>query len=281
MFPIQPARSRNATPHPRAQPLPAPTGATQVIAISEISWLLSATQAPHAVYGVGWCLFQGLSILGKELLVCFASASFLKTGICLYFQRGRTIVWELRKPRFGSSFWESLPGWPRNDIVPLPQFLTSKTRIVAALTERCAGRTQSNIHEVFEYHGWEGRGAQKHIQWQIYVSFTVICMSCSLCHASSIDPKIKNSMGASKEQDSFLKWVRWHANPLIVWLSIVLHFLMDKAKKQVEQVWMSPSYDTSDNGMCDSVIKQNCTSRSSTWGSYTMGGKKKKLIKGT
>lgn len=30
VFPIQPARSRNATPHPWAQALPAPTGATQV-----------------------------------------------------------------------------------------------------------------------------------------------------------------------------------------------------------------------------------------------------------
>lgn len=43
-FPMQPARSRNTTTHPRAQPLPAPTGATQVIAISEIGCALSATQ---------------------------------------------------------------------------------------------------------------------------------------------------------------------------------------------------------------------------------------------
>lgn len=40
---------------------------------------------------------------------------------------------------------------------------------------------------------------------------------------------------------------------------------MDRAKKQVEQVWMIPNYDMSDNGMCDGVIKQSCASRSPTW----------------
>lgn len=69
--------------------------------------------------------------------------------------------------------------------------------------------------------------------------------------------------------------MRWHANLLIAWLRVILCFLMDRAKKQVEQVWMTPSYDMSDTGMHGGVIKQNCTFRSSTWGSYSMGRKKK------
>lgn len=218
---------------------------------------------------------------GKGVSRVFCHCLVFKTTYLLVFPEGKDngVGHEEAKVQFvvlRKSSWVTLK-WHS---VSVPQFPTSKMRIVAALTERCAGRTQNNIYEVFEYHSREGRGAQKHIRWQIYVSFTVICMSCSLCHASSTDLKIKNSMGASKEPDSFLKWVRWHANPLIVCLRVVLFFLMDRAKKQVEQVWMTPSYDMSDTGMCDGAIKQNCTSRSSTWGSYTMGGKKKKWIKG-
>lgn len=56
---------------------------------------------------------------------------------------------------------------------------------------------------------------------------------------------------------------------------------MDRAKKQVEQVWVTPSYDVSDSGVCDGVIKHNSAARSSTWVSSTMGGKEKKLIQGT
>lgn len=105
--------------------------------------------------------------------------------------------------------------------------------------------------------------------------------TCSLCHASSVYPKIQNAVGASKEPDSFLKWVRWHANPLIAWLRVALCFLTDRTKKQVEQVWMIPSYDMGDTGMCDGIIKQNCTSRAPPGVVSTMGWKEKKLIKGT
>lgn len=102
-----------------------------------------------------------------------------------------------------------------------------------------------------------------------------------MCHSSSTDPKIKNSVGASKEPDSFLKLLSWCVNPLMVWLRVVLCLLMDRAKKQVEQVWVTPSYDMSDSGMCVGIIKHNSASRSSTWFSRTMGGKQKKSIKGT
>lgn len=38
---------------------------------------------------------------------------------------------------------------------------------------------------------------------------------------------------------------------------MILFFLMDGAKNQVEQVWMTPSYDMNNTGMCGCVIKQN------------------------
>lgn len=56
---------------------------------------------------------------------------------------------------------------------------------------------------------------------------------------------------------------------------------MNRAKKQVEQVWVTPSYDASDSGVCDGVIKHNSAARSSTWVSSAMGGKEKKFTQGT
>lgn len=46
-------------------------------------------------------------------------------------------------------------------------------------------------------------------------------------------------------------------NPLIAQLRELLFFLIDGAKNQVEQVWMTPSYDMNNTGMCGGVIKQN------------------------
>lgn len=71
------------TPHPRAQPLPAPTGATQVIASPERGWAWSTTQALCVVCMAGWCLSNGLSMLEKEILVWFVSVFQKRVFMCV------------------------------------------------------------------------------------------------------------------------------------------------------------------------------------------------------
>lgn len=91
----------------------------------------------------------------------FVSVSSSKTCICMYFQRGRTIA-------EGAKVWlvilrKSSRVTVMSHRISVPQFPASEMGIGAALTERCAGRTLRNSYEVFEYHSWEGRGAQSHI----------------------------------------------------------------------------------------------------------------------
>lgn len=67
------------TPHPRAQPLPAPTGATQVIASPERPFLIHHSGSLRGLRGrvmpVQWLIHAGK---GKGLLVGFVCVSFQK-----------------------------------------------------------------------------------------------------------------------------------------------------------------------------------------------------------
>lgn len=95
---------------------------------------------------------------GRSFL-CFINVSFLKhVFTCVSRGKGRRCGAEEAKVWFVSlkkSSWVILK-WHG---ISVPQFSLSKMSIVAALTERCAGRTHNNIYEVFEDHILEGRGA--------------------------------------------------------------------------------------------------------------------------
>ena len=103
---------------------------------------------------------QWLIHTGKGVSCVFCQCLIFKNMYLLVFPEGKdnsvgaeeAKVWFviLRKSSWMTLKWHN---------ISVPQFPTSKMSIVAALTERCAGRTQSNIYEVFEYHNREGRGA--------------------------------------------------------------------------------------------------------------------------
>lgn len=79
----------------------------------------------------------------------------------------------------------------------------------------------------------------------------------------------------------FFPKMSWHINPLNSLAQGSIVSPDGHGKKQVEQVWVTPSYDVSGSGVSDGVIKHNPTARSCTWVSCIMAGKQKKFIQGT
>lgn len=71
----------------------------------------------------------------------------------------------------------------------------------------------------------------------------------------------------------------WHINPLNSLAQGSIVSPDGHGKKQVEQVWVTPSYDVRGSGVCDGVIKHNPTAQKLHLGLLYYGRQTEEILK--
>lgn len=184
------------TPHPRAQPLPAPTGATQVIASPERPCLIQHSGSLRGLRG---------RVMPVQWLICAGKGKGAPCGVCQCLFSKMCISRGVGQHKsWGRHCHSKKVFWGDPDVT---QYLCTPISYLWSESRSCLGwgvleGHRGTVRKCLNTTAGKEREHRATFD-EIYISFTV--MRHPLCHSSSTD-KIKNSVGAWKEPDSFLKW---------------------------------------------------------------------------